>query len=309
MTLAARPFRADSDLAGLVALHNAVDVAEGREPTLTVAQMERAAASSKLHRWVIDAPDGAGEVAGYGVLFHQTPDRCYGDVRVGLPWRRRGLGRLLVDQLVTKAAELGTRYLAIDVDHANQDALRFLLSQGFRFRGDTWVLVAPVGRELPPPVWPNGYTVRAYAEVNDLPLYVALKNRTFSDLWGHWENTPGLVDEPQVAANLGRFDPRGSFLVFDPAGAAVGQCRTLAAAGDDPGDTPHVLDQPGIVPEHRAAGLHAPLALTAAHWLRAQEARPIRLESWGDAAATIAIYEALGFALVEHEVSYVRELV
>lgn len=304
----ARPFRAETDLSGLVALHNAVDAAEGREPTLTIQQMRRATDSPKLHRWVIDAPDGAGELAGYGVLFHQTPDRCYGDVRVGLAWRRRGLGRLLVDQLVTKAAELGTRYLAIDVDHTNQEALRFLLSQGFRYRGDTWALVAPAGRELPPPVWPDGYTVRAYAEVNDLPLYVALKNHTFGDLWGHWENTPGLVDEAQVAANLGRFDSRGSFLVFDPAGAAVGQCRTLPAKGDGSGDTPHILDQPGVVPAHRAAGLHAPLALTAAHWLRAQEARPIRLESWGDPAATIAIYEALGFTLEEHEVSYVREL-
>ena len=62
------------------------------------------------------------------------------------------------------------------------------------------------------------------------------------------------------------------------------------------------------MPEQRASGLHVPLALTAAHWLRGQGARPIRLESWGDSAETIVQYEALGFALVEHEVSMVREV-
>ncbi len=300
----ARPFNAAIDLRGLVALHHAVDRAEGREPTLTEEQMERAAAAPKMHRWVVDAPDGAGELAGYGVLFHQTPDRCYGDVRVGVAWRRQGIGRLLSDELTAKAAALGTRYLAIDVAATNQDALRFLLSQGFRYRGDTWALLLPPGAPLPQPTWPDGYSVRSLDEVGDVALLAEVCNGVFGDLWGHWENTPGLVDAAHMAETLPHFDPRGIFLVFDAAGAAVGQCRTLLAEGEGP----HILDQPGVVPAHRAAGLHAPLALTAAHWLRAQGNRPIRLESWGDAAATIAIYEGLGFALAEHEVSYVREL-
>jgi ribosomal protein S18 acetylase RimI-like enzyme len=51
-----------------------------------------------------------------------------------------------------------------------------------------------------------------------------------------------------------------------------------------------------------------PLLQTAARWLQEQRGRQlIRLESWGDDAATIALYEALGFVLIEHEVSYVRE--
>ena len=50
------------------------------------------------------------------------------------------------------------------------------------------------------------------------------------------------------------------------------------------------------------------MVLTAARWLTRQDQRPIRLESWGDPAGTVAIYESLGFELIEHEVSYVREL-
>jgi hypothetical protein len=211
----------------------------------------------------------------------------------------------LSDALATGAAKAGTRYLAIDVAAGNRDALRFLLSQGYRFRGDVWALELSAAADLPAPIWPTGYTARSYADVNDLPLYTELCNLTFHDLWGHWENTPGLIDEAHKAERLALFDPRGIFLVFDAAGAAVAQCRTLAS--NEP-DAPHILDQPGVIPTHRDAGLHAPLALTAAHWLRAQSARPVRLESWGDAAATIALYQALGFELVEHEVSYVREV-
>ena len=125
------------------------------------------------------------------------------------------------------------------------------------------------------------------------------------DRWGHWENFPGAMDEVHLAGILEQFDPAGIFIVRDSAGNAVAQCRAKAAAHDT---SPHILDQPGVIPAAGDAGLHAPLALTAAHWLLAQGAQPIRLESWGDSAATIAVYEALGFERVEHEVSYAREL-
>lgn len=304
LSIAPRPFRPEQDLTSLVELHNTVEAAEGRPAALTVERLAAALDAPNLYRWVVPAP-GENSLAAYGVLFHQTTERCYGDIKVHPAWRRRGMGRLLADELAQKATELGTRYLAIDVDHANQDALRFLLSQGFRYRGDTWALVAPAGRMLPEPEWPDGYTVRSHAEVNDLPLYVALCNRTFGDLWGHWENTPGMVDEARMAGTLSHFDANGIFIVFDAAGAAVAHCRTLASTDDG---APHILDQPGVVPEARAAGLHAPLALTAARWLRDRADRPVRLESWGDPEATIAVYESLGFDRVEHEVSYVREL-
>jgi mycothiol synthase len=304
MAFIVRPFQSAQDLAALVDLHNAVEIAEGRPATLTVERLAAALDAPNLYRWVVPAPDEDG-LAAYGVLFHQTTERCYGDIKVHPAWRRRGIGRLLADELARKATELRNRYQAIEIDHANQEALRFLLSQGFRFRGDTWALLAPADLEFPPPVWPVGYTVRSYAEINDLPLLVAVSNQGFGDMWGHWENTPGLVDEDHMARTLEQFDPRGIFLVFDATGAAVGQCRTLVAGESG---APHVLDEPGIVPGHRPAGLHAPLVLTAARWLRQQDARPIRLESWGDKAETVAVYESLGFTLTEHQVSYVREL-
>lgn len=310
--ISVRPLGPETDLTALAALLTAIRRAEGNPSPATAEELRPALAQPKFRRWVATEPDQKGLI-GLAVLFHQTPDRCYGDIRVHPAWRRRGVGRALSDALAAGAAESGTRHLAIEVAADNRDALRFLLSQSFRRRGDTWALSLPATAELPAPVWPPGYGARALAEVDDLPLFAALCNATFSDLWGHHENTPGLVTAERIAEWLADADPNGVFVVFGPGGAPVGQCRTFPAAADAPPDAPalpapHVLDQPGIVPDHRAAGLHAPLALTAAHWLRGQGARPIRLESWGDAAETIAVYEALGFALVEHEVSMVREV-
>ncbi len=306
LDLHVRPVEQERDLPALLALLNAIREVEGNAAT-TAEAVRPSLAAPRYQRWVAEAASEDG-LLGLAVLFQQTPERSYGDIRVHPAQRRRGVGRALAGALRTRAAAQGVRDLAIDVDAANQTALRFLLSQGYRFRGDVWALKLPVEADLPTPVWPAGYSVRTYAEVDDLPLYTALNNRVFGDLWGHWENTPGLVDETHMAEVLTEFDPRGIFLVFDTGGAAVAECRARAFPPDAHPRASHILDQPGVAPDHRAAGLHAPLALTAAHWLRAQAARPIRLESWSDAAATIDAYRALGFKPVEHEVSYVLDV-
>ena len=307
-TVIVRPLEPAGDLDGLLSLLADVARAEGKTSSPTADQMRAAFAQPNFYRWVAVASDEPAAPVGYGILVQQTPDRCYGDVKVHPARRRQGIGRLVMDQLAVQAAALGTRYLTIDVAAANQDALRFLLSQGFRFRGDVWGLELPADAELPGPVWPERYSVRSLAEVDDLSLFVALCNRTFGDLWGHWENTPGLVDEARMGEWLAESDPRGVFVVFDPVGAPVAQCRTFPAAAGSDAATPHTLDQPGVVPTHRDRELHLPLALTAAAWLRERARRAVRLNSWGDARETIAGYETAGFAPVEHEVSYVREV-
>lgn len=304
LSYVSRPFRPDRDLELLVELHNKIELSEDRPATLTTEQVKGSLDVPGLFRWVVDADGSTHELAGYGVLYQQMPARCYGDARVHPAWRRRGIGRVLIDALAEKTAELGSRYLAIDVNHDNQDAIRFLLTQGFRYRGDVWALLLPAGIELPRLELPNGYTVRHYAGQEDLPVMVELCNRAFGDLWGHWENVPGMVDAERMKEVLAEFDPEGIFIVVDANGEAVAQCRSQAAEG---ADSPYILDQPGVVPEHRAAGLHVPLALHAAYWLRSRGGGPVRLESWGDPAATIALYEALGFEIAGHKVSYVRE--
>lgn len=77
-----RPFRVDEDLAGLVAVHNAMEAAEGREPSLTAERLESTLNTPGLYRWVATAPGDAPRLAGYGVVYRQMSQRCYGDVQV-----------------------------------------------------------------------------------------------------------------------------------------------------------------------------------------------------------------------------------
>jgi ribosomal protein S18 acetylase RimI-like enzyme len=302
-----RPLEPEKDLEGLAELLTAIRRAEGNPTPATADDLRAALAQPRFRRWVAAAP-GSDGLIGLAVLFHQTPDRCYGDIRVHPAWRRRGVGRTLSDALAAGAAELGTRFLAIDIAADNQEALRFLLSQGFRFRGHVWALEAPAEIVFDTPQWPPGYVLEPFADSEEFAMLADLKNRTFSDLWGHWENTPGLVTEETVRDRRPPLDESAEFIVYDENKEGVGQCRVFPPPADTPAGAPHVIDQPGVIPAHRPAGLHVPLLQTAARWLQEQRGRQlIRLESWGDDAATIALYEALGFVLIEHEVSYVRE--
>ena len=298
----------ERDLDALAGLLTAIRRAEGNETPATAEELRPALQQPRFGRWVAEEPDGDGLI-GLAVLFHQMPERSYGDIRVHPAWRRRGVGRALSDALVTGAADAGARFLAIDVAADNQEALRFLLSQGFRFRGHVWAMEAPADVTFDAPQWPPGYVCRPFSESGDFALLADLKNQTFGDLWGHWENFPGRVTEQTLRDVPVSTDRDAIFIVYDANGEAAGQCRIFPPPADTPAGAPHVIDQPGVVPAHRSAGLHAPLLQTAARALQDRRGRqPLRLESWGDPAATIALYEALGFALVEHEVSYVREV-
>ncbi len=144
---------------------------------ITADQLRSALAAPNFYRWLAFDRNEQDRPVGIGVVFHQMAARCYGDAKVHPEWRRRGIGRMLIDRMVEKARSLDARYLAIDVAADNQDALRFLLTQGFRFRGDVWALTSPPGTELPPPRWPDGYQVTTYADSPDLDAYACPRHR------------------------------------------------------------------------------------------------------------------------------------
>ena len=69
-----------------------------------------------------------------------------------------------------------------------------------------------------------------------------------------------------------------------------------------------LLDAPGIVKEHRDAGLQKFLALAAMNWLREIGTYPITLEYWGDDENILYLYRDLGFELVQQQITYRKEL-
>jgi hypothetical protein len=112
-------------------------------------------------------------------------------------------------------------------------------------------------------------------ETEDLDAIVALLERCYVDLWGHW-----LPDRALVAQTVER--PHVRHLVLGEEGI----CRVNLSE--------RLIDAPGLVPEARTPERYAQLVAGAAALLGDG---PADLESWGDAPETIRAYEALGFRI------------
>jgi hypothetical protein len=136
---------------------------------------------------------------------------------------------------------------------------------GFARRGAYTRLQA----ERPPPL----------VELPSPPLrrVAEIQRACFAGVWGHH--------------NPGRPDPNSHFVGLHEGGAWVGICEV------DP--EMQWIDGPGVIPLLRTPGRYARLVCGAAAYLRNE---PVTLETWGDAASTLAAYAALGFEVV-HSVS------
>ena len=311
-----RHYRADSDadLFRLLKLYNEVE-AYDRDPNPSTEADLRAQLKWQGHdpahdRWVVESPDDPDRLIGYGRVFAQSPERTVIWVLVHSAWRRQKIGTLLLQRALERAREQGATHVTSTTIAEDVIGTAFLTCNHFSAAGDNWSLLAPQDLSSEAPCWPEGYTVRTYAQVQHLPTLVEVLNRCYRDMWGHRENTPGAVNEQYLSQAMIRhpeiYIPEGMFIIFAPDGSVAGFCRAEFEAYD--AKKLKIVDGPGVVPEHRPQGLWRPLVLTAMQWLNRQQAGPVTLYAWGDSAKTIEIYQELGFTLQEHWIEYKREL-
>ncbi len=298
-----RPFLPDADLLRLVNLLTQVEAFDREGESVSEEALRKQLTWPRHERWVVPAPGDPDQLIGYGSAFAQTKERSALYVAVRPDWRRRGLGSALLDCALGHAIETGAAQVTIYANARNKAANDFLRQRNFTLVGAAWVMHAAHDVPLAEPEWPAGYTVHSHAVVQDLPALVRVSNRSYHDMWGHWENTEGAVTEEEMARWLPAFDPEGIWIAFAPNGDVAGTCRVQLAQDND-GEVMDILDGPGVVPEHRHHKLQRPLVLTAMHWQRARSSKPVRLESWGDDEQTIALYRDLGFDLDQHYVAY-----
>lgn len=312
-----RQFDPAADVARLLRFFNALEALEGDPNPSTEAhvrsQMIWRGHDPARDRWVIEHPRDPASIIGHAWIFPQTSTRAACKVAVHPHWQRQGLGSALLPYVLRRAHKMGVQEVVSGCESADESAARFLDRHGFRVRSSNWFLRLPAAAYIPEPDWPPSYTVQRYNEVAHLPTLVEVLNRSFHDIPGHAENGPGVVTVESLAERLGKtLDPEHIFLAFAPDGAAVGVCRLRLHGWADNHSGNDILDAPGIVPEYRCQNLHIPLALTAIHWQRAvspHRERDLMLESYGDPAAVITGYEALGFRLHSRFVEYARPVI
>jgi mycothiol synthase len=308
-----RPFAPDADLRRLVRLLTEVE-AHDQDGEDTSESTQRMYLSLPHHdplrdRWVIEAPGEPNQLIGFGSTWARTVwsdayERAESYLAVHPACRRKGLGSALLERIVHRARELGTSHVVIHANERNTASNSFLQGHGFQPVGSYWLLSASIASPLESPIWPAGYAVRSYAEVqNRATLIRAMEG--YRDMWGHYGPRPG--EEP--VSWLAWTDPNGILLAFAPDGEVAGLCiARLIAPGSGEDEPEGRVDEPGILPAYRSQGLHRPLVLTAMRWLHDRGCRSIALDSWGDDEKTIALYCEMGFKLAHHLISYQRSL-
>lgn len=301
-----RPFSPGQDIPRLLSLYAAVEAVdhEGIEISeqLILDQFDQPGQTPVHNRWVIDAPgDSSQLIASAFIILIPGMSVANATVIVHPSWRHLGIGNVLLSRVIERAGQLSPDSIQVFVNPNHTDAPVFLKKHGFVPQGAYTELRLAEDIQLPPIIWPFGYTMRTYQDVNDLSILTQAMNLCYIPLWGHRE-----VSESEMASWLPNFNLDGIFLVFSEKGRVVGISRTEPSVERTKknGKPTGYIDAPGVVPQHRRLDLFRALILTGIRWLRQQGYPLVEMESWGDKLEVLKMYRELGFKDVRQLVSY-----
>ncbi len=292
-----RSFSQDRDIPHLSSLYSAVEAVDhdGLDTSEQAfrAQLDQPGITPAKNRWVVDAPDGSQSLIASGVVSVAPGSHlAEANILVHPDWRRHGIGSALLSKIIDQSHQLDAGALQIYANIGHPEGPGFLQKNGFVSQGAYTELRLTEGVRLPPVIWPFGYTMRPYAEVQDLSILTQAMNLCYIPLWGHHE-----VSENEIASWLPNFNQHGLFLVFSEKGRVIGISRVEPSPERTRknGVPTGYIDAPGIVPQHRRLDLYRALVLTGIRWLHDQGQTLVEMESWGDKLEVLKMYRELGF--------------
>jgi len=306
-SVSVRDFRPDYDFPHLASLCVAIENADQTGVENSEAALK---AEHWKKRWILEASDTPDTIIGHGWVFEQSLVRTLLSVAIHPAWRRRGYGSTLLTHILTQAKKQGAKQYVCPIQHSNLGADKFLHRHGFTAVGHNRFFAVPAELALAEPSWPEGYTVRSYAEIQDLARLAEAHNRCYADMWGHFENTETITEERLAEWMKGypdSFIPAGIFITFTSADEVAGLCYGRLVTDPSNGEEKGVIDSPGVVPEYRHLELQRPLILITMNWLRSVGVGAIELHTFGDFEAAVTIYQQLGFELKDHWIEYLKE--
>ncbi len=311
--LKVRSFRMDTDVSPLLHLLAEAEAVDGGE--LLSEEQVRVYLSLPTHnpetdRWVIEHPEDEEVLIAHAELSlpSETDDRRVADgmMTVHPEWRRQGLGRVMfshVEDRLEQPQNIDELRFYLDLRH--EGAVAFATSQEFEPNtADTYTEMHAVLEDVTAqPVFPEGFTLRSYREVDHLPTLIDVLNRGFEGLLGHHHST-----ETEFAPHLAELDQDGLFILFAPDGSAAGEVGGELAPDltERSGVRTGRVDAPGVVPERRSLELYQALLLSGVAYLKGQNAVRAELQSWGDAPETLELYASLGFVVRHKQIAYGR---
>ena len=263
------------------------------------------------------ARDGDERLVGYAHL--DVTDLVEGpsaELAVRPDDRRSGVGRALVDELITLGhGSTSSGPLRLWAHGEDTGAQALATSMGFERSRVLWQMRRSLLASLPPVELPPGITLRTFLPGIDDDAWLTLNATAFADLpdQGRW-----------TRADLAR---RTSEAWFDPTGFLIAQASDSTLVGfhwtkvhgahhhhgpDEDHDHDHAHEPIGEVyvigidPAQRGTGLGRALLLAGLHHLRSRGLTQAMLYVDADNGPAIRLYEGLGFTRWDTDVLFRR---
>jgi mycothiol synthase len=211
-------------------------------------------------------------------------------------WRRRGIGRTLVDAAEGRARSKGHAELLMGVVPGEPIGPLFLGALGFTYHSTVWDLDLPSDDPVPAPVWPEGHIGRSFDRNRDLESWIRVFNAAFAD-----HPTPLQLDPKQIGGALADPDNEdGDIVLVEEAasGEIVGFCATEPSRrGGAVGDHGE-LWAIGVRPDRQGRGLGRQLVRAGVERLRGIGVPNVSLAVNGRNESALGLYESEGFVRV-----------
>ncbi len=217
--------------------------------------------------------------------------------------RRQGLGTRLVEELLRRS----NGRLRLWAHGLHPAAATLANRLGFERSRVLWQLRRSLLTQLPDPPMPDGVTVRTFVVGQDEEQWLALNNRAFAahPEQGRWT----LLDVEQREAE-DWFDPKGFFLAERDGRLVAFHWTKVHGATPghshehDPIGEVYVL---GVDPDAAGAGLGAAMTAVGLQHLRDLGLGEVMLYVDDDNPSAVRLYERLGFATWDKDVSFSRD--
>jgi mycothiol synthase len=251
------------------------------------------------------------QFVGYGQVIPRTDNPSTLYVVVHPSQRRKGLGSQLLELIVNRAREIGSKSMLIYANERNIASNLFLKKHGFFSVGSSGTMQASATLKIPAFDLPAGFQIKKYSDVKEPRILLAALNDCYLDMWGHQHSETRTEEELRSPRFLKYYAADDILLLFDAQNNVCGIC-SLKPEGkkDGTGSVSDLLDAPGVIKAYREQGYQRQLVLAGMQHLRQKHshAHSITLEFWGESEFALNIYRELGFEMFNHLLTYHKEI-